>query len=308
MNIIVTGGAGFLGSHTVEILEKYGNKVMVLDNLSTGQSKNLNSFKGIFDLVDITDKTGVNIAFEKFCPHAVLHLAAQSAISTSMNDPQKDLVENALGTLNLLQASLKYDVKRFVFASTSAVYREVRNYWGMSEKFLTQPSSPYGISKLAAEGYVRTMFPNHVILRYANIYGPRQVAIGENQVVARAFAHFLRAEDFKVVGHGNQKRDFIYVDDVAHANVSALIWDGIGTFNIATGRSHSVNQVLAEIERVYGVPGYKWDHTGQNDPRGDVYLNAFKIQRENGWASRCTLAEGIQRTYQWWEGTRKKSL
>lgn len=305
MRILCTGGAGFIGSNTVEILERNGNKVLVVDNMSTGNPANIQFMKGRFALVDITDAKLLNAAFEDFSPDAVLHLAAQSAISTSMSDPVKDLTVNAIGTLNVLQAALKYGVKRFVFASTSAVYREEKTWWGMSEKFRTEPSSPYGISKLACEGYVRTMFPNHMILRYANIYGRRQVAIGENQVVARAFAHFIEGDPFKIVGHGNQKRDYVYVEDIAYCNLDALICNVTGTFNAASGKSYSVNELMAEIERACDVRGYKWEHTGKEDPRGDVFLNSFKIQRAVGWRPRHNLASGIQKTWQWWENGRK---
>lgn len=303
MKILVTGAAGFIGSNTVEILERHGNRVLAVDNLSTGRPENLKQFRGKFALTDITNKESLEKDFDDFRPDAVLHLAAQSAISTAIGNPETDLTINAIGTLNVLKMAELYGVKRFVFASTSAVYLEKSTLFniGMTENWPTTPGNPYGISKLACEGYVRTMFPNHMILRYANVYGKRQVAIGENQVIAKAFAHFLTGDDFKVVGSGNQKRDFIHVSDVAACNFDAVISDIVGTFNVATGKSYSVNQILREIEKVYGLPSYGWEHTRHEDPRGSIYLSNVKIRREFGWWPMCSLAEGILRTYQWWE-------
>lgn len=308
--ILISGGAGFIGSNTIELLEKAGNKILALDNLSTGLSDNLKTFRGFFELADITNVESIERAFAEFQPHAVLHLAAQSAISIALADPQKDLRVNAIGTLNVLEMAKKYNVKRFVFASTSAVYRESRKFWqmGMTENWPAEPSNPYGISKLACEGYVRTMFPNHMILRYANIYGPKQRSIGENQVVARAFAHFVKGADFKIVGSGNQKRDFVYVGDIALCNQAALLSGVVGTFNAASGKSYSVNQVLSEIEKVYEVPGYHWENTSQEDPRGSVYLSNKSIRKNLGWWADHGISEGIRRTYEWWKSCEKKTL
>jgi UDP-glucose 4-epimerase len=300
MKIVVTGGAGFVGSHTCNLLEKSNHKILAIDNLSTGKSENLKGFRGTFGLMDITDPIMLDRAFSDFQPDAVLHLAAQSAISTSWNDPQKDMIINGIGTLNLLKLANAYKVKRFVFASTSAVYREQGAKHIINEKWFTGPSTPYGISKLAAENYIRAFFPNHMILRYGNIYGPRQVSIGENQVIARALAHFVNGDNFKVTGHGRQKRDFVYVADVAYANSSALTSSTIGTFNIATGKSYSINEVLNEIENIYGVPGYGWTHTSQDDPRGSIGIDVRSIRKETGFTTQISLAEGLRRTAEWW--------
>lgn len=305
MKILVTGGAGFIGSHTVKLLERFKNEVQVIDNFYTGSQQNLKNAVCKIHREDITDEREVRIVVRDFEPDVILHLAAQSAISTSLRDPQMDMSVNAIGTLNLLKAARDYSVKRFVFASTSAVYSEksylLTKFIGLGEWTPCEPSTPYGISKLAAEQYIRTMFPNHMILRYANVYGPRQVAIGENQVIARAFAHFMDGNIFKITGHGNQKRDFVYVGDVANCNLDAILSKRVGTFNVASGKSHSVNEVLKELEKVYGVPGYKWERTLRTDPRGDVYLNANAIRAEIGWRAKVPLSEGIRRTYDWWE-------
>lgn len=300
MKILVTGGAGFIGSNTINLLEKLGHSVLALDNFVTGSTENLNGFMGKIVECDITDRKPLRSTFAEFQPEAVLHLAAQSAISVAMNAPQHDLLVNGIGTLNVINVAKEFGVKRFVFSSSSAVYSELLQ-GDIKEVFLVEPSNPYGISKLAAEQYIRTMFPNHLILRYANIYGPRQKGIGENQVIALAFAHFIHGGDFKVVGSGDQTRDFVFVEDIAYCNLMALASQVVGTFNAASGRSYSVNDVLESIEKIFGVKGYKWEHTSVQDPRGSVYLDNNKIFHVLGWASKFSMEDGLLKTYDWWE-------
>jgi nucleoside-diphosphate-sugar epimerase len=304
MRILISGGAGFVGSHSANLLVERGHKVLIVDDFSTGRSENLKDFQGKIRPCDITDLKFLESVFSEFQPNAVLHLAAQSAISTAIENPQKDLTINGIGTLNMLKLACKYNVKRFVFSSTSAVYREARPLWsvGIAETWPKDPSNPYGISKLACEHYVRTMFPNHMILRYGNIYGPRQRSIGNNQVVARALEHFILGTVFKVNGHGNQKRDFVYVGDVAYANFTALTETAVGTFNVSSGKSYSVNEILTELEKIYDVRGYEWEHTKENDPRNFVRLNVSAIRREVGWKSAVSLADGLKLTADWWDG------
>lgn len=306
MRILISGGAGFVGSHSADLLSKHRHRVAIVDNFRTGRSENLRDFNGKIYPCDITDDQLLEQAFMEFNPQAVLHLAAQSAITTAMEDPQLDLEINGIGTLNMLELSLKYNVKRFVFSSTSAVYRENRKFLTLLDvynEFRTcRPASPYGISKLACEHYIRTMFPNHMILRYGNIYGPRQRSIGCNQVVARAFEHFILGNSFHVNGDGKQKRDFVYVGDVAYANMVALTDSVTGIFNVSTGKSYSVNEVLSCMEKVYDVPGYQWEHTSENDPRNYVKMDVSAIRRATGWSALTSLANGLSMTAEWWGG------
>lgn len=300
MKIIISGGAGFIGSHSAELLSKRGHRVLVLDNFSTGRSENLAKFKGKIQIADVTDYRCLESIFSEFQPEAVLHLAAQSAITVSQNDPQKDLTVNGIGTLNMLALAVKYKARRFVFASTSAVYEEKQSIFPMNENTRCNPASPYGMSKLIAEHYIRLIFPNHCILRYANIYGPRQVPIGENQVVARVFRHLFFGDAFQIVGDGRQKRDYVYVEDIAHANFLALMSDTIGTFNACSGRSVSVNEVCDLLNEIT-LYGRIWEHTKENDPRGDVLMNGHKIRCELGWRPSVPLREGLQKTMEWWK-------
>lgn len=303
MKILVTGAAGFVGSHATLLLQERGHKVFAFDNFVTGKSENLKGFHGQIDPGDITDMRTLESVFDTFKPDAVLHLAAQSAISTAISAPQHDLRVNGIGTVNLLLQAKKHNVRRFVFSSTSAVYRETPSFWSrkMGENHPCEPQSPYGISKLAAEHYIRTMFPNHFIMRFGNVYGPRQQPIGGNQVIAKAFKHFINGDDFQVNGHGNQKRDFVYVGDIAYACFMALTTEVVGTFNVSVGRSYSVNEILSEIEKIYGVSGYKWEHNDQTDPRGYVGLKTSKIRNELGWKAYTSLPEGLRLTSEWWE-------
>lgn len=295
--VIVTGGAGFIGSHTARFLHDNGMQVLILDNFSTGSVTNLDDYKGAVYKIDIRDDKDVFHAFREFKPHAVLHLAAQSAITTAWENPQKDLLINALGTLNIAMAAKKYGV-RMVFSSTSAVYREDRA--PRKETWDCSPSTPYGISKLACEGYIRAILPDYVILRYGNVYGPLQQPVGKNQVIARAFRHFLYGDSFSVDGDGSQKRDFVYVSDVVRANYLAILSNKSGTYNVATGKNHSVKSTLRIIGELYGVPEYGWDHTLIADPRGDVGLHARAIRRDLKWQAQVGLKEGLQRTFIWW--------
>lgn len=300
MKILVTGGAGFIGSATARLLAKQNHQVLIADDFSTGKLENIQGVRATIKPCDITDMKILCGIFDEFKPEVVIHLAAQSAITTSMTDPRNDANTNIIGTINVVELCATHAVRKLVFSSTSAVYDETKSpIFGYKENSPCNPASPYGISKLAAEQYVRFFFLSHVILRYGNVYGPRQVPIGENQVIARALKHFTHGDDFHVVGHGGQRRDFVFVDDVAHINAEAAIGNTTGTFNLATGTSHSVNEVLAIIEDIYQVRGYNWAHSKQPDPRGDVYINNGAIKREFGF-SFTPLHKGLEKTVEWW--------
>jgi UDP-glucose 4-epimerase len=302
MKILITGGAGFIGSHTADFLSAIGHEVVILDNFSTGKEENINHLvkrKSLeVEICDITNYKKLDKIFNIYRPEGIIHLAAQSAISTAWKNPKHDLRVNGIGTLNMLEVGSKYGVKKFVFSSTSAVYMPYKRF--MAEGASCHPETPYGISKLAAEYYIRTMFGDHVILRYGNVYGPRQVGIGENQVIAKAFEHFKYGAEFKVHGSGNQKRDFVFVEDIALANIKSVLSENRGTFNCASGKSFSVNEVLREIEKAYQSP-ISWEHTRTEDPRGSVFINTNKIYKIMKWKVATTLSAGIEKTRQWWQ-------
>jgi len=303
--VLVTGAAGFIGSHTVEYLESKKFKVLGLDNFSSGKIENTKEFRGTVELCDVMDIDLLERVFDKFRPDSVIHLAAQSAITTAWDDPQKDMEVNILGSLNIATLSKRYEVKKVVFSSTAAVYGKGNRFSSSFENDKCEPDTPYGVSKLASEHYFNILFPNCLALRYANVYGPRQVPIGENQLVARALSHFIKGDDFHVVGDGNQKRDFVFVGDIVHANYLALLYDNQPhekIFNVASGHSISVNRVLQEIEMWFDVKGYKWVHTKEQDLRGNVYMNGSKFRRATGWSPVINIASGIDLTANWWHG------
>jgi UDP-glucose 4-epimerase len=297
MKILITGGAGFIGSHTAEYLQfTGGHEVAVLDNLSTGRKENLDPQIRLFegDVENARDFVSLDAVFR---PDVVVHLAAQPAISTSWRNPLSDARVNIIGTLQALNIAKILDVKKFVFASTSAVYREKETV--MFEDDPTGPSSPYGISKLAAEGYVR-LFPRHAILRFGNVYGPRQVPLGENQVIPRMIRHFEKGDKFFIHGDGEQVRDFVFVRDVARAIEAALNTEKSGTYNIASGTGVSVNTLAKMLEQIYGAEGYLWQHSPTQDPRRYAVLGVKNARKDLNWKTKMSLADGLIETIGWW--------
>jgi UDP-glucose 4-epimerase len=227
-------------------------------------------------------------------------LAAQASISKSYLDSCNDLSINGIGTLNVLRCAVQAEVDDFVFASTSAVYADSSNSLRETAK-LAEPGTPYGISKRAAEQYVRLFFPKSVVLRLGNVYGPRQVPIGENQLIARMIRHFQTREPFEIFGDGEQKRDFVYVEDVAKAFYAALSARG-GTYNIAYGEAVSVGEAAKLMAELWGFQGYEFKHNlGRQDDRRNVCMDISQAMREMRWDPTVSLEEGMQKTIKWWE-------
>lgn len=303
MRVIVTGGCGFIGSHVVDLLITQGYEVMVIDNLSTGKSENLNE-KAIAVKGNLLDFDGIGVTYSEFInfkPEAVLHIAAQASITVSEQAPAVDLRINAEGTLRILIAAFQLGVRRFVFASTSAVYQDSAKK-KLSENSKLEPASPYGISKLAAEQYVRWIFPNtSVILRLGNVYGPRQVPIGDNQLIARMINHIKNHDPFYIFGDGKQERDFVYVEDAARAFLAGINGKP-GTYNISSGKPTSVNEAAESMAEMWGFPGYEWKHDlSRQEARRRVWLDVKKARDDLLWEAKKSLAMGIDETIRWWE-------
>lgn len=305
--IMVLGGLGFIGSHVVDLLHRNkSNQIFIFDDESTGTLNNIRHLisekfntRVHVELKDVRNKTHLAECFGCFEPEVVVLLAAQAAISKSLADPRYDLDVNVGGMLNTISAAKFFNARRIIFSSTSAVYRERR--WGkLRETDPCEPISPYGISKLAAEHYLRSQFPESVILRFGNVFGPRQTPIGENQVIPRAIRHFKFGDDFQVFGDGKQTRDYVYVEDVAEA-VEAAIVGKPGTYNVATGRRRSVNDVVDTLAQLYDVPGYKWEHRAESDPRKDICLDVHCAEDGLGWRAQTSFAAGLKKTMEWWE-------
>jgi len=304
MRILITGACGFIGSHVVELLVKSGNHILVVDNFSTGKMENISElidrYPSKIDVAegDIVSLPFLNRTFADFKPKYVIHLAAQAAITTAWQNPVKDISINAIGTLNVIQACKQTGVDKIIFSSTSAVYKETNAK--LKETSQVSPSSPYGISKLAAEYYLRSMFPASTILRFGNVYGERQVPIGENQLIPRMIRHFKYGDIFYINGDGKQERDFVYVGDVAQAVTNAL-YNKPGIFNISSGQSFSVNEIAGMIDEIYDIPNYKWEHTDVNDQRRKVCLDISDAYSGLSWKPIINIREGIKKTVDWWE-------
>jgi UDP-glucose 4-epimerase len=258
--ILVTGGAGFIGSHVADHLVAAGHDVAVVDNLSTGRREFVPP-QAEFFLYDISSPEAAEL-IRSWRPEALVHHAAQMNVRFSVADPVTDARENILGSLNLFQAAMEAQVKKIIFASTGgAIYgdeapipaRETDSPW---------PDSPYGIAKLAVEHYLRYYQQEHglttISLRYANVYGPRQNGLGEAGVVAIFIEKFLAGQQPIINGDGLQTRDFVYVKDVVAANLQALDYPHSGTFNIGTGRETDILTRAWPWNNWAGNPGWLW--------------------------------------------------
>ena len=298
LNILVTGGAGFIGSHLVDRLIVEGHNVAVVDILSTGRRANLNPQAALYG-IDICSPA-LTAAFEAARPEAIFHVAAHASVSESVRDPLHDAEVNVLGTLNVLQQCAAHGVERIVFISTGGALYGDPEYLPADEEHPVRPLSPYGVSKVAAEAYVKTLCAlsgiRYTILRLGNVYGPRQDPFGEAGVVAIFASAMLRGTRPTIFGDGSHERDYVYVDDVVQANVLALEQDEDGVFNIGTGQGATVAQVfdaLAGATDFDGSPEHAAERPG--DVRR-IYLDARRAERELGWRAVVPLGEGIRRT------------
>ena len=292
MKILVTGGAGFIASHITDAYIAEGHTVFVLDNLQTGFEKNVNP-KAVFIKKDIIDPS-LSGLFQKEKFDVVNHHAAQMDVRKSVADPSFDATTNILGTINLLQNCIKTGVKKFMFASTGgAVYGE-QSYFPADENHPTQPMSPYGISKLAVEKYLffysNQHKLNYSILRYANIYGPRQNSMGEAGVVAIFSTKLLKGEQPIINGSGEQTRDYVFVADVVKANVLTSKEDSCNTYNIGTGIETDVNVLYKTLNKIIGK--------GQQEKHGPAapgeqmrsVITSDKIFRKFNWRPSTLLS------------------
>jgi UDP-glucose 4-epimerase len=292
---VVTGGAGFIGSHVVDALLARGDEVHVVDDLSTGRRENIAAAATVHERDIREPLTGL---FDELRPEVVVHLAAQADVGTSVERPRFDADVNVLGTISVLEAARPHGAQ-VVFSSTGgAIYGECER--PAREDDARRPLSPYGTAKLAAEEYLATWNrlygTRHVALRFANVYGPRQLPKLEGGVVA-IFVDRLRAgEGVTIFGDGTQTRDFVYVGDVVAAVLAAAGRDG-GIFNVGTGAETSVNELFAATRRVAGA-----EAEASHEPArpGDVLrsvLDVSRAERELGWRAETTLAEGLRLTW-----------
>lgn len=303
MKLLVTGGAGFIGSHITDALIEKGHEVVVVDNLLMGKLENVNP-KAKFVLMDIRAKEISKLfSIEKF--DAIFHLAAQMDVRKSVEDPIYDADVNVLGTLNLLQNAVQHHVKKIIFASTGgAVYGEQHEF-PCSEEHPTQPVSPYGITKLTVEKYLHFYSVEYglryVTLRLANVYGPRQNPHGEAGVVAIFTGKLLSGGEPIINGDGKQTRDYVYVGDVVEANLRALEYPENDTFNIGTGIETDVNRIFHLLNQLTNRNAEERHGPPKPGEQRRSVIDYKKAKRLLGWEPQVSLEEGLKRTVEFFK-------
>lgn len=297
--LLVTGGAGFIGSRVASSFADEGYSVIIIDNLSTGKRENIP--QGIkFYHLDICNNIELEEVFSKEKPQYVSHHAAQVNVRRSVSDPCFDAQVNILGTINVLENCQRSNVHKIVFASSGGVLYGEGNDLPFDEESTLRPSSPYGVSKCSGEYYLRCYAQLYGLeftsLRYSNVYGPGQDPLGEAGVIAIFISEMLKGDSPTIFGDGEQLRDYVYVDDVIMANKLALEKGGGGVFNIGTGRPTSVNELFKMIAALIGFP---------NKPiyaprrQGEIFKNFLNIAKPEvllGWKPRTQLEGGLKKT------------
>ncbi|MEE8168520.1 MAG: SDR family oxidoreductase [Candidatus Hydrothermarchaeales archaeon] len=301
MKVLVTGGAGFIGSHVADLLLAREYDVVIVDNLSTGKLENV-SKEATFYKVDITSEEIKELVRKEGIEY-VVHHAAQAQVRRSLEDPVFDAKVNILGSLNLLECCR--DAKKFIYASSGgAVYGEPQ-YLPVDEEHPVNPLSPYGASKYAVEKYLQIYSDvyglGYVSLRYGNVYGPRQDPFGEAGVIAIFGGKMLRSEQPTIFGDGEQTRDFVYVEDIARANLLSME-EGNGIYNIGTGKETSVNQIFETMRQILGV---KMEADFGSPIPGEVRrisLDASRAKAELGWKAQVSIEKGLEKTLRYLKG------
>lgn len=306
MRILVTGGAGFIGSHLVDALIARGHRVTVLDNLSASVSARVHP-RAKFIRMDLRNPR-LAVTVRRLRPEFVFHFAAQIDPRLSLIDPEFDADVNIVGSIRLLEAVCKAKVKRFIFSSSGGAIYGGATKLPTPEEHPAHPFSPYGVSKLAFEQYLycygHVYGLSYAALRYANVYGPRQGAKGEAGVIAIFIKKMLRGEQPIVYGDGKQTRDFVYVDDVVRANLLALKSGVRGVFNIGTGKETSINQIFLKLRALTGAQVVKKHGPAKLGEERRSILDARKAGRELGWKPQVSLEQGLRKTVAWFHKER----
>jgi UDP-glucose 4-epimerase len=299
--ILVTGGAGFIGSHVVDAYVHAGHQVIVVDNLSTGKRENVHPEARLVE-IDLLDPALFDL-FRAERPQVVNHHAANPSVSLSVREPAFDAQQNILATLAVLEAARQADVAHVIYVSSGGAMYGNPEYLPADEGHPSNPVSPYALSKHTGERYAQVYGLEHGLhwtsLRYANVYGPRQDPLGEAGVIAIFCQNLLDGKPPKIHWDGEQTRDFLYVGDCARANLLALEARGSGAYNVGTGVGTSINELFAPRVEVTGH---------QVEPRhaprrpGDArhsYLDCTRIARDLGWTAEVSLRDGLAQTWDW---------
>ena len=302
MRITVTGGAGFIGSHLVDRLIEDGHTVQVIDNLYTGNKEFVHS-KAQFVELDIRDQNLYSV-LEEFRPDYIFHEAAQTEVSTSMSNPMLDCDINLMGLINLLNAAVKLDVKKFLMPSSAAVYGNLDTL-PLNEEMIGNPSSFYGLTKLTTEHYLRIYHEAfglpYICYRYSNVFGPRQGNGGEGGVISIFAKAIVQGSPIIIYGDGKQTRDFIYVDDVVEANILGIQHQVTGIYNVSTGISSSVNLLVDEFRNISGKDiEVVYDKPRLGDIRDSV-LATDKSEKKLLFTAKYNLHDGLIKTYEYFK-------
>jgi len=300
--ILVTGGAGFIGSHVVDGYIDAGHEVVIVDNLASGKLENVNK-KASFYQMDITDTSKIDRIFETERFDIVNHHAAQIDVRKSVLNPVFDANTNILGLLNLLENCVKYKIKKFIFVSSGGVIYSDDAVLPIQEESAKNPISPYGITKLTSEFYLGFYSKVHGLpftsLRYSNVYGPRQNPQGEAGVIA-IFSNLMLQENQPIIyGDGNKTRDYVYVKDVLNANLLALEKGDNGAYNIGTGVETSVNELFSKLKMIIG---YRQGVKYENDRPGELLRNSLNVEKAKhglNWVPKYDLESGLKETVEW---------
>jgi UDP-glucose 4-epimerase len=305
MKVLVTGGAGFIGSHVVDILLDAGHQVAIVDNLwekGGGRMENVNP-KAAFYKVDVRDADLADV-FDKERPQAICHLAANHSVKISTDDPVHDAQVNILGLINLLQCAERFGARKVIFSSSGATYGTVEKM-PINEGTPRNPESPYGITKMASEFYLRFWKELHGLdftaLRYGNVYGPRQDPTGEAGVIAIFARQILLGIPVRIDWDGEQQKDYVYVRDVARANLLALTKGSGEAFLIGTGYGTSVNALYRGLADIIG---HEVEVVHAPKRPGDIYMTYFdctKAKEQLGWSAETGLEEGLRLTVEFFK-------
>lgn len=297
MRILITGGAGFIGSHLVDAYMEAGHEVAVLDNFVTGKRENLEGKQVRVYRADLVDRDEVFRAFREFRPEVVSHHAAQMSVKVSTDDPVLDANTNVVGLINVLQAAVEVGARKVIFASSGGTVYGDAAVIPTPEDATLQPMSPYGITKMVGEHYLRFFQATHGLdfttFRYGNVYGPRQDPHGEAGVVAIFARRMLKGDRPLIHWDGEQRKDYVHVRDVAAANVLALTEGSGRAYNIGSGVATSVNELYTALERQL-ESGLAPEYGPRRE--GDVRLSFLAVDRaleELGWRPHVSLAEGM---------------
>lgn len=308
--ILVTGGAGFIASNLVDRLIAEGHEVVIVDNLSTGFRKNINK-KAKFYKVDVRNEKKIDEIFAKEKPDYVDHHAAQMDVRRSIENPTYDADVNILGSINILENCRKYKVKKVIYISTGgAVYGEPE-YLPVDEKHPINPVCHYGVSKHTVEHYLflyNYLYDlNFTVLRYPNVFGPRQNPHGEAGVNAIFIGKMLKNETPTIYGDGEQLRDYIYVSDVINANILALNKGNRGFFNLGWGKGISVNQVYSTLQKIINYPEKPHYAPSRLGEINKVFLNGSLAGEKLGWHPEVSFEEGLKKTTEWFRNSKSFS-